>query len=348
MVQKVMDDRFNAKTNSLDLSDFSKDEEFVRRDMLICLTKASVMSAVINWIGLKYPRITAISLSNNRICHLENLLPLANIIKNLKTLDLSHNHISSLDELGKLRKLAVEELAVEGNPVCEKFSQVSEYINFISKIFPNCTELDGIEVKQKGGYYGSEKIRTLVEEFLLAYYKIYDGSDGQQTRKQLIDAYDVDSSTLTLTIQCLWDPAKYILYPDSTSYRLYLRNSHNVLQQEFFAGNRSERVFHGAMDIAVTLSKLPATYHLLETFVVDVFLFSETLLGFTVHGLFRDGVCVTNPTKANDMTENFFTRTFLVEPRGEGQVAVISDQLFISSMSNNRLKRHRSLLASAS
>lgn len=127
---------------------------------------------------------------------------------------------------------------------------------------------------------------------------------------------------------------------------MYLCNSHNLLNQEFYSRNRSARISHGAMDIAVALSKLPATQHLQETFMVDVFLATTELLGFTLHGLFRDGRHVTN--KAPDVHgENLFTRTFLVAPRGEGRVAVISDQLFISSFSKKRCEKYRELLASA-
>uniref|UniRef100_A0A1I7UVX9 NTF2 domain-containing protein n=1 Tax=Caenorhabditis tropicalis TaxID=1561998 RepID=A0A1I7UVX9_9PELO len=283
-----MENRYNAKRSYLDLSNFSKNPEFIEQDMLMCLTKASVMSAVIHIIGQKYPNVAKISFSNNRLCHLKHLSQISKAAKTLKYLDLSHN---------------------------------------------------------QNGYYGSEDIRTLVEEFIIAYYKIYDGADGQQTRKKLLEAYESTKSTFTITITCLWDPAKYIMYPDSDCYRMYLRNSHNVLNQEFFASNRASRISHGAMDIVVALSRLPATVHLMDTFVVDVFLISAELLGFTLHGTFRDGRLVDE--NSNDTTENYFTRTFLIAPREEGKIAVITDQLFISSMSKRRNDKYRMLVESA-
>ncbi|EGT56058.1 hypothetical protein CAEBREN_30018 [Caenorhabditis brenneri] len=300
-IRSVVDSRYNAKKNLLDLSNFSNNQEFIDKDMLMCLTKARVLSAVIHYIGLKYPSVAKISLS-----------------------------ISTEEGLEKMGKMSLEEIIFEGNPVCDRFHQVSEYVIFIQKTFPTCSNLDGLAVKPKqktidvkdlipfrNGYYGSEDIRTLVEEFIIAYYKIYDGVDGQQTRKTLLDAYEATKSTFTLTITCLWDPSKYAMYPDSECYRMYLRNSHNVLNQEFFAANRAARISHGAMDIAVALSRLPATIHLLDTFVVDVFLISAELLGFTVHGTFRDGNLVDR--NANETTDNYFTRTFMVAPKGEGK-----------------------------
>ncbi|KAF1750963.1 hypothetical protein GCK72_017514 [Caenorhabditis remanei] len=326
--------------------------------MLMCITKHRVMSAVLQWIGTKYPNVTGISLSNNRICHMENLSTLAKTVKSLKYLDLSHNQISNEDELEKLGTLSLDQLVFEGNPVCERFSQVSEYVNFIQKSFPKCSNLDGLEVTPKekrfdldkfipfrNGYYGNDEVRTLVEEFIIAYYKIYDGIDGQQTRKTLLNAYDATNATFTITVTCLWDPYKYTMYPDSECYRMYLRNSHNVLNQEFFAANRASRISHGAMDIVVALSRLPATVHLMDTFVVDVFLVSSELLGFTLHGTFRDGSLVDQ--NDNNGPENYFTRTFMVAPKGEGKVAVISDQLFISSMSKRRNEKYRKLVDTA-
>lgn len=357
-VRSVVDSRYNAKKSYLDLSNFANNKEFIEKDMLMCLTKGRVLSTVIHWIGLKYSDVARISFSNNRLCHLEHLSTLSKAVKSLKTLDLSHNQISTEEGFEKMGKIPLDELIFEGNPVCDRFHQVSEYVNFIQKTFPTCSKLDGLEVKPKqkpvdlkdlipfrNGYYGSEDIRTLVEEFIIAYYKIYDGVDGQQTRKKLLDAYEATKSTFTLTITCLWDPTQYAMYPDSECYRMYLRNSHNVLNQEFFAANRASRISHGAMDIAVALSRLPATIHLLETFVVDVFLISPELLGFTVHGTFRDGNLVD--PNGNEIIDNYFTRTFLVAPKGEGKVAVITDQLFISSMSERRNEVYRNLVETA-
>lgn len=325
----------------------------------MCLTKTRVMSVVLQHIGYKYPRISGISFSNNRLCHLDHLSSLSSISKFLKFLDLSHNQISSGEELKKLGTIPVETVFFEGNPVCEKFVQCAEYANFIQKTFPKCSNLDGMEVEPKpdhnrieqiipfrNGYYGSDEVRTLVEEFIITYYKIYDGADGQQTRKQLLDAYDTNNSTFTHTVVCLWDPIKFVMYPDSESYRMYLRTSHNVLNQEYFAANRASRISHGAMDIVVALSRLPATIHLMDTFVVDVFLVSATLLGFTLHGTFRDGPSAIKPENTEEH-DNYFTRTFMVAPRGEGKVAIVSDQLFISSMSKRRGDQYRMLVETA-
>lgn len=63
VVQDVVDGCYVATDDVLNLSNFSKNTEFVERDMLMCLTKTRVMSVVLQHIGYKYPRISGISFS---------------------------------------------------------------------------------------------------------------------------------------------------------------------------------------------------------------------------------------------------------------------------------------------
>uniref|UniRef100_A0A8R1DS02 Nuclear RNA export factor 1 n=2 Tax=Caenorhabditis japonica TaxID=281687 RepID=A0A8R1DS02_CAEJA len=357
IIQNVVDKRYNAEARILDLSNFHADEEFTSRDMLMNLTKGNVMLTVVDRIDEKYGNIVALSLSNNRIRHLDYASALVSIAKFIKELDLSHNHIATEPELEKFSGLPVERLFYEGNPICETFTQKSSYISYIHKTFPRCSMLDGVEVQPvvtgpevnidevmpfRAGYYPNGEIRVLVEKFVVAYFEMYDGPDGQRNRKNLHNAYDADSSQFTLTISNLAG-AQPTRYHSDECYHQYVHTSHNVLTQEFFSRNRAARTSRGAMDIAVTLSKLPTSRHMMDTFIVDVYLFTSELLGFTVQGLFQDG----DLTSDDVISPSFFCRSFLVSPRAEGSVAVLSDQLFISSASTDRLTRYKRLLDQA-
>uniref|UniRef100_A0A1I7XNX7 Nuclear transport factor 2 family protein n=1 Tax=Heterorhabditis bacteriophora TaxID=37862 RepID=A0A1I7XNX7_HETBA len=98
------------------------------------------------------------------------------------------------------------------------------------------------------------------------------------------------------------------------------------------------------MDIAVALSKLPTTNHYTESFVVDVHLITNMLLGFTVQGLFEDGTLV----KSGEVpTLNFFSRSFIVSPRENDSVAVVSDMLYISAITSDRVARYKMQLNKA-
>ena len=77
--------------------------------------------------------------------------------------------------------------------------------------------------------------------------------------------------------------------------------------------NFPERVSHnGAMAIAVQLSKMPATQHQKDTFLLDIDFFQDNLCGFTLRGLLRDVPC-------NDERQfKFFMRNMVVLSTGAG------------------------------
>ncbi|CAI5450371.1 unnamed protein product [Caenorhabditis angaria] len=358
IVQKVVDSRYNAESRMLDLSDFGNDKEFTSRDMLMTLTKSNVMIVVLDRIDERYGNITALSLANNRLHHLDYVSALVTVAKFVKVLEMSHNMVQSTEELKLLAGLPVENFYFEGNPVIEVLSSASAYLSMVQDVFPKCSVLDGTPVTPRvvgptssediapyrAGFYSNQQIRELVEQFVVAFYQIYDGQDGQTTRKQLVEAYDENNSKFTLAITNMNTNGEKQYYPVRECYDTYIRQSHNILQEEYFARNRATRTARGAMDIAVSLSKLPITNHLTQTFVVDVFLVSNELLGFTVQGLFEDGKLA----KEGDVPQpNFFSRSFTVAPRDGGKVAVISDQLFITAASTERLQKYRALLDQA-
>ncbi|CAB3397758.1 unnamed protein product [Caenorhabditis bovis] len=355
LIQKVVDRRYNAENRALDLSDFASDSEFTSRDMMMTMTKGNVMLAIVDRIDERYGNITALSLSNNRLAHLDYASAVVAVAKFVKVLDLSHNLIKSEAEFEKFGGLPVEQLCFEGNPLTEKMSGASDYLSFIHKTFPRVSALDGIAVTPllqgpdpsegefapfRAGYYENDQIRAIVENFIVEFFRLYDGPDGTKTRKSLVDAYEADNSTFTLAIQNI-KCNTYKRYPSDECYDNYIRTSHNLLTLEKFNRNRSARVAIGSMDIAVALSKLPTTRHLMDTFIVDVFLFQNALLGFTVQGMFEDGD-LTVTGKSPEL--NFFSRTFTVVPKEGQRVAVSSDMLFISSAPTEMLTQYKALL----
>ncbi|EFO93426.1 hypothetical protein CRE_23716 [Caenorhabditis remanei] len=192
----------------------------------------------------------------------------------------------------------------------------------------------------RAGYYPTEQIRVLVEHFVVSFFDLYDGTDGQRNRRNLHNAYDADASVFTLTIKHL-SGSQFQRHHNDDCYRQYVQLSHNVLEQQYFAHKRESRQARGAMDIAVALSKLPTTHHMKNTFIVDVFLHTNDLLGFTVQGLFLDGDLTKDPSPS------YFSRSFLVSPRENNTVAVLSDQLFISTASSERLEKFKKLIDQA-
>ncbi|KAK6024348.1 leucine Rich repeat-containing domain protein, partial [Ostertagia ostertagi] len=355
VIQMVVDSRYNHDTRSLDLSEFALDPKFKERDLHMMLNKNNVMLTVVDRIDEKFGSITALSLQGNRLRFLDYAAVLTSVTKFLKVLDLSNNQIDKISELEKLKGLPVETLFFEGNPLVEQLTTASGYLRSIdgAPVQPatvHVQSLDDDEVTSeppcRPGFYGNDALRVLVERFLVEYFKLYDGEDGAITRKSLVQAYDADNSSFTMTIANIKDMCHEgpMRYPDDACYSLYIRSSHNVLCEDRWSRNRSTRTFRGAMDIAVALSKLPITNHYTESFMVDTHLISEELLAFTVQGLFEDG----RFAKAGDIPQlNYFTRSFVVSPRGNESIAVLSDMLFISGITAARMARYKLMLNKA-
>ncbi|EYC11522.1 hypothetical protein Y032_0050g1956 [Ancylostoma ceylanicum] len=302
----------------------------------------------------------------NRLRFLDYAAVLVSVTKFLKVLDLSNNQIDKISELEKLKGLPVETLFFEGNPLVEQLTTASGYLSAVHQVFPKVCVLDGSPVQPaavhvqsldddeitteppcRPGFYGTDNLRVLVERFLVEYFKLYDGEEGGVTRKNLVQAYDQDNSSFTITIAHLKDMSHEggpVRYPNDSCYNLYIRTSHNVLCEERWSRNRSIRTYRGAMDIAVALSKLPITNHYTESFIVDTHLISEELLAFTVQGLFEDGK-FAKPGEVPQLS--FFSRSFVVSPRANESIAVISDMLYLTGITPARVARYKLMLNKA-
>jgi hypothetical protein len=108
---------------------------------------------------------------------------------------------------------------------------------------------------------------------------------------------------------------------------------------------RAKIIHKGSINVVARLIRLPKTQHLVDSFLVDISyaavrtffisfylsiltsncwsypenFFQDTVLCFTVQGLFRDGANVN--TDSDEM--RFFSRVFLVTPRADGYVLAI-------------------------
>ncbi|VDO35094.1 unnamed protein product [Haemonchus placei] len=335
IIQMVVDSRYNHDTRSLDLSEFALDSKFKERDLHMMLNKNNVMLTVVDRIDEKFGSITALSLQGNRLRFLDYAAVLTSVTKFLKVLDLSNNQVISIDkisELEKLKGLPVETLFFEGNPLVEQLTTASGYLRSIVRhiwstelcfcllcSFGSLFVVEFMVLAFQPGFYGNDALRVLVERFLVEYFKLYDGEDGAITRKSLVQAYDADNVGYTIHL---------FLYSFGT-HRYWVECNVYTL---------------GAMDIAVALSKLPITNHYTESFIVDTHLISEELLAFSVQGLFEDGK-FAKPGEVPQL--NFFTRSFVVSPRENESIAVLSDMLFVSGITPARMARYKLMLNKA-
>ncbi|XP_039569952.1 nuclear RNA export factor 1 [Passer montanus] len=150
----------------------------------------------------------------------------------------------------------------------------------------------------KGSYFGSDDLKALVLRFLQQYYSVYDSSD----RQGLLDAYH-DGACCSLSIP--YGPHT----PPRNSLNEYFKDSRNVKKLKD-PTMRFKLLKHTRLNVVAFLNELPKTQHDVNSFVVDICAQTNTLLCFTVHGIFKevDG-------KSRDSVRAF-TRMFIAVPAG--------------------------------
>nr|XP_054927930.1 nuclear RNA export factor 1-like [Dermacentor andersoni] len=125
----VMSKRYNAARGHLDLSNFQKDETLKELNLYITFTRTSIMSIAVKIIVENVPEVQTLDLSNNKLTTLYPLGPIHSACKQLRSLNLANNRIVKMAELDSMKGMSsVQELILEGNPVCTAYNDKSEYI----------------------------------------------------------------------------------------------------------------------------------------------------------------------------------------------------------------------------
>uniref|UniRef100_A0A3Q0SZF4 Nuclear RNA export factor 1a n=1 Tax=Amphilophus citrinellus TaxID=61819 RepID=A0A3Q0SZF4_AMPCI len=312
-LKQCMAKRFDGSQQALDLNNIRTDPDLVSQNIEVILNRRTNMEAVIKIIEENIPELTCLNLSNNRIHKLDELAELVTKVPNLKTLNLSHNELKSDRELDKLKGLKLVELWLTRNPLCDTFKDQASYISAVRQRFPRLLKLDGHDLPPpigfdvetpttippcKGSCFGSDEIKGLILRFLQQYYSIYDSGD----RQPLLDAYH--DGTRVSTFCCL----------NSIRFRL---------------------LKHTRLNVVAFLNELPKTQHDIASFTIDVNTYTNTLLSFTVSGVFKE-VAVDGKSRESTMA---FSRVFITVPAGNSGLCIVNDQLFIRMATTEEIRR---------
>ncbi|NXI69491.1 NXF1 factor, partial [Anseranas semipalmata] len=268
-----MSKRYDGSQRALDLKSLRVDPDLVSQSIDVVLNQRSCMLVVLRIIEENIPELQSLNLSSNKLYRLDDLSELAQKAAGLKILDLSHNELKAERELDKVKGLKLEELWLDGNPLCDAFRDQSTYISSVRERFPKLLRLDGHELPPpiafdveapttlppcKGSYFGSDDLKVLVLRFLQQYYSIYDSSD----RQGLLDAYH-DGACCSLSIPFGPQP------PPRNSLNEYFKDSRNVKKLKD-PTMRFKLLKHTRLNVVAFLNELPKTQHDINSFVVDV------------------------------------------------------------------------------
>nr|XP_033705168.1 nuclear RNA export factor 3 [Tursiops truncatus] len=325
-IKLTLSKRFDVSQQALDLQRLRLDPDLVGYDIDIFLNRRSCMAATLQVIEKYFPELLSLNLSSNKLYQLDGLSDIIQMAPTVKILNLSKNELTSVWELNKMQGLKLEELWLQGNPLCDTFPDQSTYVRAIRECFPKLLRLDGQELPSpvtvdvdtpyivklcKGSYFGSDELKSLVLQFLQQYYLIHDYGD----RQVLAGAYH-EEACFSLTIP--FHPED----PAPSSLCEYFKDSRNMkkLKDPYL---RVQLLKHTKRVIVHTLCVLPKTQHDFSSFVVDTWFQTETMLCFSVSGVFKavEG--------SSQRCVHAFTRTFIATPARDCSLCIVNDELFV-------------------
>uniref|UniRef100_A0A4W4GTW3 Nuclear RNA export factor 1 n=1 Tax=Electrophorus electricus TaxID=8005 RepID=A0A4W4GTW3_ELEEL len=331
-LKQCMSKRFDGSQQALDLNNIRVDPDLVSQNIEVALNRKNSMQAVIKIIEDNIPELVCLNLSNNRLYKLDDLADVVNKVPNLKILNLSHNELKTERELDKLKGLKLAELSLERNPLCDHFKDQADYIRSVFTSSSDGHDLPppigfDLEVAPPGlpsckpSYFCSEELKILISCFLQQYYTIYDSAD----RQPLLNAYH-DGATFSLIIPFS------IQNPSKCSLGEYQKDSRNIKRVKD-STTRFRLLKHTRLNVVAFLNELPKTHHDIASFNVDVNTYTNTLLSFTVSGVFKevDG-------KSRDSCRAF-SRVFIAVSAGNGTLCIVNDEMFIRNATTEEIRR---------
>ncbi|XP_072887662.1 nuclear RNA export factor 1 [Hemitrygon akajei] len=335
-IKQCMSKRYDGSQQALDLNSICSDPDLVSHSIEVVLNRRNSMRTIVKIIEENIPELLSLNLGNNKLYRLDDLAELISKVPNLKILNLSRNELRSERDLDKIKGFKLEELWLEGNPLCGNFRDQATYVSAVREKFPKLLRLDGHELPPpisfdvetpttlpscKGSYFGTEEIKVLVTRFIQQYYSVYDSTD----RQGLLDAYH-DTACCSLSIP--FSPQN----PARSSLGEYFKESRNVKKLKD-PTLRARLLKHTRLNVVAFLNELPKTQHDIASFVVDVSAQTNTLLCFTIHGVFKEV-----DSKSRESVRAF-SRVFIAVPAGNAGLCIVNDQLFIRNATTEEIRK---------
>ncbi|XP_073918328.1 nuclear RNA export factor 3 [Castor canadensis] len=327
---KLMVNRCDAFQQDLNTQQLPSDPDLMTHTMEVALTPKRYMITSKPTHEENIFKLFPLNLSHNKPYQLVALLDAIPMTPSIKPLNVSKNEVISAWNMNKGKWLQPAQMFADRNSICTTFPDKSTNINSILESFPKLLCLDNQETPRpalcdtkahkslpicKGSFFGSEMLKTLVLQFLQQYYFIYDYGD----RRNLFNAYH-EEAFFSLTILSN--------FKDSALSSLceYLKHTRNVktLKDPYV---QTQLLKHKKCDIVNSLCMLPKTQHNFSSFVVDMWFQTETILCFSVNGVFKE---VEGKSQG---CVHVFTRTFITTPGSSSSLCIVNDKLFVKTAS---------------
>ncbi|KUI63176.1 mRNA export factor mex67 [Cytospora mali] len=359
-LQQVLERRYNPNTKLLDLSALGQDPTLTEMGLFQAKNTAEKTFKVLMVIcqdlfktaQAKRDAIESISLAGNNVDFVGQVFDLAETFPDLKHLDLSNNHFSSLKQLNKWRSRFrhLETLLLNDNPIIQA---EPNYAVEIRDWFPKLQNLSHTQIRtaediareaakaqpkpipQRGTDF--RDVAGLGEQFLRQFYALYDSN-----RDELLATFYDEYSTFTLAVVTGGPKDSDTAVLPWAPYLTFSRNHQRITTE----AARFQRYMKG-IQIQEVWKKLPATQHPelatnLDKYIIDCHPMKglHDPINHKVGG--EDGMIITMHGEFDELEANTgrtgkrsFSRTFVIGPGlpGRGVMRVISDMLSISPWS---------------
>ncbi|KAF0884071.1 NXF2 factor, partial [Crocuta crocuta] len=344
----TMNKRYDVFQQALDLQRLRFDPDLVDHDIDIILNRRNCMAATLQIIEENFPTLLSLNLSNNKLYGLDGLSDIIQMVPTVKILNLSKNEVGRGSQI-KMKGLNLEELWLEGNPLCDTFPDQSTYISAIRECFPKLLRLvsaythhcplltiDHLYICPQTlweSFRGNEKLKSLILQFLQQYYLIYDSED----RQGLLTAYH-HKACFSLTIP--FNPED----PSPSSLCEYLKENRNMkkIKDSYL---RVQLLKHTKHDIVCSLCELPKTQHDINSFMVDMW-FQTVSTCFLPRAALESHRWVELEGRSQGSVRAF-TRTFITTSTKNSSVCIVNDELFVRDASPSKTQSMSSIPVSS-
>ncbi|ENN77920.1 hypothetical protein YQE_05597, partial [Dendroctonus ponderosae] len=328
--------RYNATTKALDLTKFHADPDL--QDHFCAIFKPVVFITVLEIIEANIPFLEAICLNDNKLGVFGFLKKVSKRFPHIKILHLSNNKIRDIMQLDTFIGLPIVDLFLDGNPLCDKYKDQNSYISEVRRKFPKCMKLDGIDLPPPIGFDIAQETNlpdpqqtflcntegeAIVKQFLEQYFLIYDSKN----RQPLLAAYH-ENAMFSFTTAYPYGLGKDKNVSWLNWYQTENRNVFKVVDID----RRCKLLKQGQLSIVSFLQDMPDTKHDIQSFTVDLTLFTPQMLCLSISGIFKE-----LNTGHKIPPTRFFFRTIVIVPAGSG-FCIANEEYHITNATPDQAK----------
>ena len=306
--------RYDQIKKSLSLEEFHKDSDIA--NTLYCpLSQLRTFNHLLKLTKTAIPPVEHLNLQKNELLNLSAID--SSSLTSIKSLDVRHNNLLNMEALAPLKGLCISKLWLDGNPLCENYSNPKQYIDCALKYCPNLIQLDGVYIKisdsllPKGKCVPDEEREDLVTKFVSHFFNLYDQND----RTVLKGLYHTNAFySMSFGMPAAVAHKKNLT--QFTANRNLLKNAD--------VNKKRQHLFYGQDNILGGLKRLPRCYHDRNSFMYDLMFDDGMCLAISVHGLFK--------TLNKGPQVLSFSRTFVLLAGADNEYNILNDQYHVDSV----------------